>query len=620
MRRWALRLARWLDRNGELPDETRALDAALSLFGVSRFRDGQLEPVLAALRGESMLVIRPTGAGKSLCYQLPAVLKAGSASVVLSPLKALMVDQVGGLHRRRLPATFINSDVGREEKEKRYELLEAGGLALLYVAPERFNPERVSEYEIARISRQRPAYLVVDEAHLVDRWGEDFRIDYSRIADIRRQLGSPPVLAFTATAGVNTQKRIKESLGIPDARTYVSGVDRPNIALVRLTSSSDRERAAIVARLIETLPDGRLMLFVPTTKIGRQAQAELARAGCDLLLYHAKLPAPEREHILGRFTGDAQPALKAVICTSAFSMGLDVPDVRVVVNWQHPGAVEDYLQEFGRAGRDGHPAVAVLFSEGGRETGLLRWMANKTREEVVASGKRTPEQAQLTYRGRLDRIEELAKLVGDRDHCMRRGLNDALAGNFKSRRASVPVRLVSWTLAERTRVEPGDGCCDACDPQLADQIRVGGYVPRTPRPASGPQAGPADSSTRKRRRVFLRVVPPIALALLIGIAAGAGNSGDASAARDVFTRYTAAFAEPGEFGMPTATPDDKGHLVCGRHVPPGSGGSSDYSLCLLVDVGRDPGQQVTGGYRQDRSRIYDCYRAAVSSVAGCRPK
>jgi ATP-dependent DNA helicase RecQ len=183
MERWALRLARWLDRTGELPDETRALEAGLRIFNVERFRDGQLDAVLGALRGESLLVIRQTGAGKSLCFQLPAVLKGQPATFVLSPLKALMVDQVTGLQRRKVPATFINSDIVGSEKEQRYRMLENGGLSLLYVTPERFH---VRPQEVERLTRQRPNFLVVDEAHVVDRWGDDFRPAYSRIADIRR--------------------------------------------------------------------------------------------------------------------------------------------------------------------------------------------------------------------------------------------------------------------------------------------------------------------------------------------------------------------------------------------------------------------------------------------------
>jgi RecQ family ATP-dependent DNA helicase len=477
MERWALRVAHWLDRADELPEETRALHGGLRLFGVERFREGQLDAVLAALRKESLLVIRPTGAGKSLCFQLPAVLTGQPATFVLSPLKALMVDQVAGLQRRKLPSTFINSDISRDEKEQRYELLESGALSFLYLAPERFNPERVRPEEIARLARQRPSFLVVDEAHLVDRWGDDFRIDYSRISDIRRMLGDPPVLAFTATAGARTQERIKSSLGIPEARTLISGVDRPNIALIRIPESSDRKRAHIVSKLIDNLASGRAMVFVPTTKVGRRVQEALGAVGCELPLYHAKLPRREREHILGRFRGELAPSLKAVICTSAFSMGLDVPDVRAVVNWQHPAAVEDYLQEFGRGGRDGQPALALLFTDGGREAGLLHWMVKKTAEQVVAEGGRTQEQAHSTLSGKQERIEEMARLVRQTKPCFRAELNEALVGAPVKRRRSWSVRILEWVFARRTAVRKGGACCDVCDPLQAERVRQGTYAP-----------------------------------------------------------------------------------------------------------------------------------------------
>ena len=209
--RWALRLARLLDRGRLLDDETRTLDAGLRLFGVDRFRDGQLDAVLAALRGESVLVIRPTGGGKSLCFQLPAVLKGQPTTFVLSPLKALMVDQVAGLQRRKLPATFINSDIAREEKEQRYELLEAGALSLLYVAPERFNPERVRPEEIERLARQRPSFLVIDEAHLVDRWGDDFRI--APVRPPPQSPGTEPELGDGAPAPPGTAAGVVPAAG-----------------------------------------------------------------------------------------------------------------------------------------------------------------------------------------------------------------------------------------------------------------------------------------------------------------------------------------------------------------------------------------------------------------------
>jgi ATP-dependent DNA helicase RecQ len=480
--RWALRLGHWLDRTHELPRQTGALTAALRLFETPenrpmRFLDGQLDAVLAALRGESLLVIRPTGAGKSLCFQLPAILAGQPTTIVLSPLKALMVDQVAGLQRRKLPATFINSDIGAAEKTQRFELLEAGALSFLYIAPERFDPTLVRPAEVARLTRLRPSFLVVDEAHLVDRWGDDFRPAYSRIAGIRRSLGNPPVLAFTATAGVRTQQRIKHSLGIPEARTLASDIDRPNIALARINESSDAKRARIVSDLIANLPDGRVMVFVPTTNVGRKVQEVLRAAGCALPLYHAKLDAPEREGILGRFSGTLGPPLKAVICTSAFSMGLDVPDVRAVINWQHPSAVEDYLQEFGRGGRDGRPALALLFRGDGRESGLLRWMADKNAERSVAQGLRSTAQAQASLRGKYERIAEMARLAHRGDRCFRAGLNEALMGPATNRSRSWALRVLDWAFVRRARVRANDACCDVCNPELVGQLRAGRYLP-----------------------------------------------------------------------------------------------------------------------------------------------
>jgi RecQ family ATP-dependent DNA helicase len=197
---------------------------------LDRFRDGQLPVVQAALRGRSLLVVSPTGFGKTLCFQLPAVLRRG-VSVVVSPLKALMGEQVSSLLRRKIPSSFINSDIGSDEKRLRYRLLASNSFKLLYVAPERFFVRSAHEQE--QLRSVRPAFMVIDEAHCVDQWGRDFRPEYGRLKEVRETLGSPPILAFTATAGQEMQVRILESLGIPDAQVFVRGVDRPNIALLR---------------------------------------------------------------------------------------------------------------------------------------------------------------------------------------------------------------------------------------------------------------------------------------------------------------------------------------------------------------------------------------------------
>jgi len=263
-----------------------------------------------------------------------------------------MSQQVVDLQMKKVPATFINGDLGPQEKEIRYQLLRDGCIKFLYCTPERFDPRMVRQAEVNEITRARPAYLVIDEAHCIDRWGNDFRPNYGNLGAIRHALGSPPVLAFTATAGTQGQRRILESLGIPDARVVVTGVNRPNIKFVRLPNVKDKVRYSLITNLLRVMPHGRAMLFVPTVNTGKQLQDGLRSFELDLPFFHSKLgTANDRDMLLGQFTGRTDPPVRVIICTNAFGMGLDLPDVRLVVHWQHPASPEDYLQEFGRAGR-----------------------------------------------------------------------------------------------------------------------------------------------------------------------------------------------------------------------------------------------------------------------------
>ena len=486
--RWALRVARWLDLQGEFPESTAALSAALRLFGKDRLREGQLDAVLAALRGEDVLVVRPTGSGKTLCFQLPAVMRSGT-TFVISPLKALMKDQVAVLQSQKLPGTFINGDLGPDEKRLRYDLLDKGAWKFLYCAPERFGL-KVRAAEAARIKTARPTFLVVDEAHCIDRWGDDFRPDYSRIREIRRDLGDPPLLAFTATAGAAMQDRILESLGCPEARRLVTGADRPNIALIRhhlpydaRRTEPEKERvqmavrAELIAHLIRQLPDGKAMVFVPTVRIGERLQAALAAGGVELPFFHANLgTANQRDLIVGRFTGRLEPELRAVICTNAFGMGIDVPDVRLVINWQHPASVEDYLQEFGRAGRDGKPAVAVVLTSGGQDASLLRWMADKSIDAALTEGRLDAKRAQERKDAKRARIDAVHRLVTDRGRCFRRLLLTELGATTDRTRRSLARRLIERVFSEQRRVAKASFCCDYCND--ADAARyIGSSAP-----------------------------------------------------------------------------------------------------------------------------------------------
>src|SRR2546425_959291 len=463
--RWGLRLARWLDRQHQLAGVDEALGATIRLLGATRFRTPQLEVVLAALRRESLLLVSATGSGKSLCFQVPILLSRGCGFVV-SPLKALMNQQIAALQKMKIPGTFINGDRGPREKDIRYQLLRGGAIKFLYCTPERFDPGMVREAEVEEIARARPAYLVIDEAHCIDRWGKDFRPNYDKLGAVRRALGNPPLLAFTATAGRKSQRRILESLGIPEARVVVTGVNRPNIKLVRLDSVKDEARYPLIMNLLKVTPSGRVMLFVPTVKTGRQLQDGLRLLGLEVPFFHSKLgTANDRDNLLGRFTGRIDPPANVIICTNAFGMGLDLPDVRLVVHWQHPASLEDYLQEFGRSGRDGNPSIAVLFT-GAKDEGLLRFMAAKTVEsaDVDAASKG------VVLAGKLCAIEEMRKAATSRDTCFRRAIIEYFEEVLSPRRRSLAVWIVDLLFSRSVRIRRTRLCCDRCDRVCVDGV------------------------------------------------------------------------------------------------------------------------------------------------------
>jgi ATP-dependent DNA helicase RecQ len=460
--RWAVRLALWFDREGTVTEQSQNFGPALRLFGLDRFRDGQLPVVQAALTGRSLLVVSPTGFGKTLCFQLPAVLRRG-VSVVVSPLKALMGEQVSSLLRRKIPSSYINSDIDLDEKRLRYRLLGRNHLKLLYVAPERFFVQSTNEQQ--QLRSLRPAYLVVDEAHCVDQWGRDFRPEYGRLKEIREALGSPPILAFTATAGQEMQKRILASLGVPDAQVFVRGVDRPNIALLRWNVSIN-ERPGAIEQLCREMPaKGKVMIFVPTRKVGMALQEYLGEHGLETPFYHSQLDKSwDREQLLKRFVGDSRPEIDRIICTSAFGMGLDVPNVRLVIHWQHPSSIEDYLQEFGRAGRDGKASVAVLLYDrknAQRDIGLLRFMAARAVESA-----RLPTAAAAAARShKTAQINRMACLTTS-SGCFRISLVGYFTGPKRAARNSFSTWLLELVFADRGAPQQKAICCDACQQRL----------------------------------------------------------------------------------------------------------------------------------------------------------
>ena len=325
-------------------------------FGHDQFREGQERIVAAVLGGRDVLAVMPTGSGKSLGYQLPAVMLPGM-TLVVSPLISLMKDQVDELNRRKIPAGALHSMLPDAGKRDVLNAARTGRLRLLYVAPERFASERfvqlLGELQIAR--------FVIDEAHCVSEWGHDFRPDYRRLRAAAalcrasdRPEGRPPIAAFTATATPEVRDDIMALLGLEQPQVLVAGFDRPNIYL-RVDRVDDEEEKH--ERLPHLVRGRRALVYAATRKSAAVAASVLQSSGVKAAVYHAGLKDQERTRVQDAFAAGTLP----VVCaTNAFGMGIDRPDVDAVVHYAIPGSLEAYYQEIGRAGRDGRAATATL--------------------------------------------------------------------------------------------------------------------------------------------------------------------------------------------------------------------------------------------------------------------
>ncbi len=386
-----------------------------------------------------------------------------------------MAEQVSDLLGKKIPATFINSDLSREEKGIRFALLALKAIKLLYVAPERFFVR--SDAERGQLRLSEPSFLIIDEAHCVDRWGEDFRPEYGRLREVREKLGAPPVLAFTATAGKEMQDRILASLGIPDAKVFVRDVDRPNIAMLRRHCRADRRAEEIASMLnLTQLRAQKAMIFVPTVKVGDELKAALSSLGLNLPFYHSKLGnAWERQELVKRFLGQSRPVVDQIICTNAFGMGLDVPNVRLVVHWQQSASVEDLLQEFGRAGRDGKPSVSVMFHDGkGRgDTGRLKFMAEMT----VSNAPGDEHQRAVMLEQRTQNIDQVAGMLRSTS-CLRKSIRDYFGDNEGRHKLSLAERILEWVFGTRAPRTHHTACCDSCDAATINKHGAITYVAR----------------------------------------------------------------------------------------------------------------------------------------------
>ena len=322
-------------------------------FGFEQFRDGQEAVIEKLIDGKSVLAIFPTGGGKSLCYQLPA-LQLDGLTVVISPLIALMKDQLDFLIRKGVPAARLDSTLTKEENRQLFDDLYAGKLKLLYISPERLGNERF----IQAISRQKISLLAIDEAHCISEWGHNFRPDYLKIAQLATQLKVERVLALTATATPAVGKDIRKAFKIDPEDEIHTGFYRPNLTLSILSTTAN-DRNALLLEQIRARPPGATIVYVTLQRTAEDVADFLTQNGQTAVAYHAGLKADDRTTIQDHFM---QSPDAVIVATIAFGMGVDKSDIRYVYHYNLPKGLESYSQEIGRAGRDGKPSICEMLA------------------------------------------------------------------------------------------------------------------------------------------------------------------------------------------------------------------------------------------------------------------
>jgi ATP-dependent DNA helicase RecQ len=380
-------------------------------FGYPGFRPGQERAIASVLGGRDTLVVLPTGGGKSLCFQVPALMLPG-LTVVVSPLISLMKDQVDALNARGLAAAFINSTLTSSQVSDRLARASRGDIKLLYVAPERFDVGTTAE----RLRGMGVSLLAVDEAHCISEWGHDFRPSYLRMRDVRERLGAPPTIALTATATPEVRKDIALQLALRNPSVIVTGFDRTNLHYHVLPTRNEQEKDDA---LVQTLRDheGVAVIYASTRRNVERIAGVLERARVSATAYHAGLDDAHRHDVQESFMNER---VRAIVATNAFGMGIDKPNVRLVVHHAMPGTLEAYYQEAGRAGRDGnHSECVLLHSFPDRFTHEFfikgAYPERTVVESVYDALRRVVDASGMTDLGPADIARLVPGKVGDRD-------------------------------------------------------------------------------------------------------------------------------------------------------------------------------------------------------------
>ena len=405
------------------------LDAALAIlkdtFGFAGFRPGQAEIVAALMEGENVLAVMPTGSGKSLCYQIPA-LAGDSLTVVVSPLIALMRDQVAALRLNGVAAGALNSATPRAEAAETHRQLRDGRLRLLYISPERLMQENVLD----GLARLAPARFAIDEAHCISQWGHDFRPDYRRLAELPGRFPAARLSAFTATADAVTRQDIVERLFGGRAKVFVSGFDRPNLQIgIAPRNSAGRQIDGLLGRH----PGASGIVYTLSRKAADETARRLAKDGRTALPYHAGMDRADRDRHQDRFLTECGVVMVATI---AFGMGIDKPDVRFVAHANIPSTVEAYYQEIGRAGRDGQPAETLMLY------GMVDYFA---RSKMIQESERSEDAKQVEHQ-RMRELLRLCETAGCRRQALLGYFGEACEPCGNCDRCLYPVETVDGTV------------------------------------------------------------------------------------------------------------------------------------------------------------------------------